>query len=348
MLIILEIIANIWWVEFRGCLLKDSDVYDDVDLKKKLCLDWYEVIIYQEPTLMIEPNQKFESISINDKGIRGMDFTEYPDKNTSRIFMVGGSTTFGVGSTSDNTSIPGYLQEIFDIRILNQNFEVINAGIPSANSKTESNLIENYLANFHPDVIIVYDGWNDLMQSTNTFEKPIITSYNIKKDKTLTENIFIFSQKYFPFYKTPIGLKHIFTAFTYHEKEELAYESNIDTMVSEWSKTWTNVCLNAKDNDIKTIIILQPFLGTGNKILSDSESIILKKFNEHKNAIKYYEKYASTLDDLALKCDVVLDFRMVFDEKKNSIFYDRVHVGDEGNYIVAEEIFSHLQFIIHE
>ena len=40
--------------------------------------------------------------------------------------------------------------------------EVINAGISGGNSKTELELIGSKIINYDPDLIIMYDGWNDL------------------------------------------------------------------------------------------------------------------------------------------------------------------------------------------
>ena len=76
--------------------------------------------------------------------------------------MVGGSTMFGAGATSDETTIPGILQKMFDIQHLDQNVEVINAGFSGGNSNTELNLIEKKLLPYKPDLVIIYDGWNDL------------------------------------------------------------------------------------------------------------------------------------------------------------------------------------------
>ena len=99
---------------------------------------------------------------LNSLGFRGPEFSEIKPSNTYRIFMVGGSTMFGAGATSDETTIPGILQKMFDIQRLDQNVEVINAGFSGGNSNTELNLIEKKLLPYKPDLVIIYDGWNDL------------------------------------------------------------------------------------------------------------------------------------------------------------------------------------------
>ena len=75
-----------------------------------------------------------------------------------RIFVVGGSTIFGSGVTTDEKTIPGFLQQEFDKS--GKNVEVINVGIGAAWSFSEKFLIENYIQNYEPDLVVVYDGAN--------------------------------------------------------------------------------------------------------------------------------------------------------------------------------------------
>ena len=84
--------------------------------------------------------------------------------------MVGGSTMFGAGATSDETTIPGYLQQLLNEKDLGFDIEVINSGIQGADSNTELKFIEQKLVTFSPDLVIVYDGWNDLRANNAPME----------------------------------------------------------------------------------------------------------------------------------------------------------------------------------
>ena len=103
-----------------------------------------------------------DRIDYNSLGFRGAEFSETKPVDTYRIFMVGGSTMFGAGATSDETTKPGILQKIFDSDNSVKKIEVINAAFSAANSETEFNLITQKLVNYQPDLIIIYDGLNDL------------------------------------------------------------------------------------------------------------------------------------------------------------------------------------------
>ena len=164
LLLVIEIIANVWWVTQIHCEFEQNEIFQNLNEveKRQLCLDFYNLKTSGNELI---PDQSMDSITINDLGFRGAEFSEIKPPNTHRTFMIGGSTMFGAGATSDNTTIPGYVQQFLDENNAEFNLEVINAGIQGADSNTELKLIEQKLIRFSPDLIIIYDGWNDLRAS---------------------------------------------------------------------------------------------------------------------------------------------------------------------------------------
>jgi len=108
---------------------------------------------------------KADMININSLGFRGDEFLKIKPDRTYRIFMLGGSPMFGYGATSDETTIPGFMQEFLSKKDFGFNIEVINSGIQAADSNRELNFVKRTLITFSPDLVIVYDGWNDLRAS---------------------------------------------------------------------------------------------------------------------------------------------------------------------------------------
>jgi len=161
LLLVIEVIANVWWVTQINCEFEHNEIFENFDEmeKRQLCLDFYEIKTSNDEII---PNQNTDSITINTLGFRGAEFSEIKQQDTYRIFMVGGSTMFGAGATSDETTIPGYLQHLLSEKDFEFDIEVINSGIQGADTNTELNLIEQKLVMLSPDMIIVYDGWNDL------------------------------------------------------------------------------------------------------------------------------------------------------------------------------------------
>ena len=99
-------------------------------------------------------------INVNNHGFRGEDLSKEKPDNTFRIFAVGGSATFGTG-VNDNETWPSYIQKKFDEIDLGFEVQIINAGIPNANTSNELQLIKEKIVNFEPDLVIMYDGVNE-------------------------------------------------------------------------------------------------------------------------------------------------------------------------------------------
>jgi lysophospholipase L1-like esterase len=159
--LVIEVIANVWWVTQINCEFEQNEIFENFDEveKRQLCQDFYNLKTSGDEII---PNQSIGSITINTLGFRGSEFFTIKPSNTYRIFMVGGSTMFGAGATSDETTIPGYLQHLLNKKDIAFDIEVINSGIQGADSNTELNLIKQKLVTLSPDLIIIYDGWNDL------------------------------------------------------------------------------------------------------------------------------------------------------------------------------------------
>ena len=140
-----------------SCVNDLSEIFDDpIATVQDIC-------ILHESSKHSELIPFIDKSNLNSLGFRGDEFSSVKPLDTYRIFMVGGSTMFGSGASSDETTISGILQKIFDSDIsITQKIEVINVGMQGANSNVELDLIGEKLVTFSPDLVIVYDGLNDL------------------------------------------------------------------------------------------------------------------------------------------------------------------------------------------
>ena len=113
LLLAIEIIANVWWATQIHCEFEQNEIFQNFDEveKRQLCLDFYNLKISGDEII---PNQSTNSITINSLGFRGTEFSVIKPSDTYRIFMIGGSTMFGAGATSDETTIPGYLHQLLN------------------------------------------------------------------------------------------------------------------------------------------------------------------------------------------------------------------------------------------
>ena len=226
----------------------------------------------------------------NSEGFRGSEFLKEKPDNTYRIFVLGGSTTFGEGN-NDNETWPYYLQEIFDTADLSYNVEVINAGISSAWSGSETEMIREKILDYNPDMLMIYDGWNDV--------------------------------------RTQLGEPQGRIA-----KPEIANPTL-------WKEHWIESCKFTNANNVKTIVTLQPFLGTGFRTVSNQEmGFYLTHGYWIKNDAREYTNYQNQLEEISKYCTETKDLTRIFDQVDKPIYWDLGHVGSEANKIIATHFFK--------
>ncbi len=102
-----------------------------------------------------------EPARINAFGFRGEDFEPSKPVGVQRVVCMGASSTFGF-KNRDAGTYPHLLQQQFGpdgtgaARV-----EVINAGIPHAESDNLLAMFEREIVGYQPDVVTIYEGYND-------------------------------------------------------------------------------------------------------------------------------------------------------------------------------------------
>ncbi|WP_019507653.1 SGNH/GDSL hydrolase family protein [Pleurocapsa sp. PCC 7319] len=157
-------------------------------------------------------NQEHKYWQINEQGFRDRDpVPATKPKNEIRIFLLGGSTAFGYGSSSNEATISEQLETRFQQRLQQQksspqlykpdllsfepqkkqkqlakpskikpgNYRVINAAVPGYTSGNELAQVALQLLKFKPDLMVVLDGYGDLMlpSTEEATQVPLIKQY---------------------------------------------------------------------------------------------------------------------------------------------------------------------------
>lgn len=124
-----------------------------------------------------------KGISHNSQGFRRSEDVT-PDKpiGTYRIFLMGGSTAYGIGSLAaygnekypllkNNETIDYYLEQFFKNRVTDRHIEVINAAITSHQSHHHLIYLNQTILKYHPDMIVFLDGFNDYYPYEKDFDQ---------------------------------------------------------------------------------------------------------------------------------------------------------------------------------
>ena len=339
LIVLLIIIASIEGIartyEFLNpdCTFVNKDAYAHLDsfLIRQMCEDLENRLFIQGDTLSVNaPNQHSKTININSFGFRGPEITKEKPDDVFRIFVIGGSTIYGYGATSDKTTIPGFLQQEFNSEKLDLKIEVINAGNPAFDSFDEVFFVKNKVLEFEPDLFIIYDGWNDAAHD-------IRLEMSDKLDETPNTNDAL-KLKNFPFYRTPFVIKEIFF-FEPSDDFILADESKTPQKIELWLNRWSEICELGDSMGFSTIVTVQPLLGTGEKILSPDEQKIVSTFPGRHNLLPVLEEMANGLNTLDSSCTKTADLRNTFDGIDKPLFYDVGHTNDLGNRLIADKLF---------
>ena len=337
---VVESSARFYEFFIQDCNLENSETLNNIDyfMKRQICYDQQNVIYSYHPVDTIVPNQHFNTININNNGFRGPELLTDVGDEHYRIFMIGGSTIFGSGLTSDKETIPYKLHEKVNENY--DNVEVINAGISSITSFEELFHIKNNLINLDPDMIIIYDGVNDIGYQRTT-EPEIKESDDELKLKNFQK-----------FLRSPVVVYRNFILPLIHSEPvfapglDIAKNQNDDILSNKialiWNDRMHDFCEFSEKNNFESVIIIQPALYYGNKPLSDYEkSIVLKNEFGEKTFQKMIE-YSKNMNN----CSLVLNFSNVLENSNENLYIDQVHINDVGHEIIAESIYEEIKPLI--
>jgi lysophospholipase L1-like esterase len=118
----------------------------------------------------LRPNQRAGAVSINERGFRGGPMPDAKAPGERRVIVLGGSTAYGYLLDETEKVFPAVLER----RLAAApppgaaSVSVWNCGVVGYDSAQELALLAHDLAHAAPDLVILFDGWNDLHVSGRT------------------------------------------------------------------------------------------------------------------------------------------------------------------------------------
>lgn len=267
--------------------------------------------------------------------------------------LIGGSTVFGDGATSDSKTISSQLSQHIGHVCLNLGGRAYNS--------TQELILFNQIAHRYQNVknIILLSGLNDLYLSRFAYYKEYFGGFFFSTimDQAMQEYSLSSFQKLMKIFLYPIfGNRidyHCVTKFNWfprsQEREDVKDENaqlyDVDAAVFQIKKnlfTWSKL---ARAYPCKLIYVLQPFPEWAQKKLSTQERSLLSA--ETYDFVELgerslYADYASKLQSVCAEFDIEFydSNRMLGDyaQENHWLFIDRAHLTDEGNRVMAKII----------
>jgi lysophospholipase L1-like esterase len=103
-----------------------------------------------------------ESIQTNSYGFRSHEFPDHKRPADFFVLSFGGSTTYGYAAASNRDTWPERLEAKLQAHDPTRNVKVFNLGLDMATSIVSVVNLALIGAHLHPDLVIVYHGYNDL------------------------------------------------------------------------------------------------------------------------------------------------------------------------------------------
>ncbi len=106
-------------------------------------------------------------LNVNSAGIRsnGVKVARKPNARNIVIWALGSSELFGIPANKDSQTLPAYLERTLSKNHPDINFTVINHSVIAYRTIQQSILLKFLLLNGKPDLVLLFDGANDIIQT---------------------------------------------------------------------------------------------------------------------------------------------------------------------------------------
>jgi len=310
------------------------------DLSGEQLKDYARAVTYRlEPYTVfgLNPNFRSSTVNINSLGLRGPEI-EPKKTGTLRIAVLGGSAVFGGEVANDNLTFCGRMEERLSSEMPGRKIEVINAGIPAYMSMQELILLENKLIELKPDIVIIFDGYNDCITSLKRESRPNYPWWFKEIEKVYSTSVTkLFLDKKLRKYRPTKLLLNWLDERRAREKKEYAVDPEA---VRYYARNLDMMCHLAASYGIKVIVASQPeiFFKSG---LSDKERAFLSsgETNYFDTAKIMCAEIRDQARDTALHNDLpYIDCSNCFSSEKGTIFIDEVHFNARGHAIIGSAL----------
>tara|TARA_B100002051_G_C16657039_1_gene597072 strand:- start:113 stop:1216 length:1104 start_codon:yes stop_codon:yes gene_type:complete len=336
---------------------------------------WFRKNRYQYKSLVGYTHAPFKSknLNVNNEGFRSKtNFNlKLKEKNKPKIFFIGPSSLFGMPNLSDDETVSSIVENQLNLK--NKNYNCFNFSLIGSKINSQFLLLFQILFENKPDIVVIYNGYNDITSgyyghkfqyaveidriNKEAFEteknknnpifhldKSLIAIANLMNDKLF--NKFSISEENLSFNKLKEKRRNIL-------KQKSQPKNSYDFCQKNYLK-FLDLCFYIlNQNKVKTLYISESNLLSTNKKLNEYEKEYIKidgelglfKDSKKDNDIKEFKKiYNETMEKaflMAQKSNIdFINFDKVLTESttKTPIFFDNVHLSNEGAKILANEI----------
>ena len=354
--------------------LRDDSRWDEFLVPDSL-LGWRlgaDVSVYYSPS-----RYSGEYLYLTDKHGFSADMDDRPvtlqkPADVYRVIILGGSTVMGDGSPRPSQNLVGMLRvEARDRGMTTadgKRIEFINAGVDGYNSAQEYLYFVSDLMRLAPDLVVVYDGWNDSFMWNDSYIVKNMSPYRTGSHREGTRRIkasfsisgsarlVLGNMKYsltdgnlrLGLIELPWRLLH--GSASNEDDVPLSASRSFDPRLVEYYRETRKAFLALADDRLAVAMFLQPLTGIDDRALSDEEraSWWYPELGwELRNRIPFYEGARRVLAELKERSGgrrqvCIADISDALKGVTEPVYADTGHLFPAGNKIVAARMLDEL------
>jgi lysophospholipase L1-like esterase len=299
-------------------------------------------------------NINLPTISTNTLGFRDAPLQPRAG-NEYRILLLGGSTAWGLGASSNEATVTGALQEFLNTSNVETTFRVMSGAYPGWQSRQELVAIMEYYSQFDPDLVVALTGYNDLhvlalggnpdlqmraesqmlAGAVDATLKPMGTIQAIRK---VAGSLGI--------WRIVVYFREMMQNNASGVSKVLAYDAgDSERILPGIADRYVTMSNFAARHGSRLLIAVQPDIYTTGKSFPPEEQQVLERFTgKYMHIGDVYSRYrndalgyfsAITVTDSNAS---VTDLAAVFNDSDEPVFLDECHLNDKGYLMVAESL----------
>ncbi len=279
-----------------------------------------------------------KTISIDESGLR-RTVHSHCDSSSYTVFMFGGSALWGSGSPDWGT-IPSWLAKLFEDEgrpACVRNFG--ESGYVSGQEITQ--LILALKQGHKPDLVIFYDGWNDISARYQTGVPDAHANlYDIKQKFEVAPLLLALSEtntaRLYDRFATALGVHE--SSLERHRVMDAVGPSNAiaSSIRVQYLRNMEIVDALSKSYRFRYAIFWQPMILAEKKSLSGQEKHILEESAAHPKLVDLTQNTYRLMHDTEAKN--FFYFGDVFKDRTDSVYVDWVHIDPDSNGFIAMQM----------
>ncbi|MCC6384556.1 MAG: SGNH/GDSL hydrolase family protein [Bacteroidia bacterium] len=322
-----------------------------------------------------EGDGKRDWIVINNQGFRrATDIPVQKPANTIRIFFMGGSAAHGISSAAPypirhiymDETVDAWLEKYLKPKYPEYKIEVINAAVTGYQVFQHTSYILSELLDYHPDIIIFFDGANDHYFSSTIFNYYLDNRYQFWKARLqhpscsgMTDYFMHWLSNFSGFARgymawklnydarkmdnlNPVNMQYASAAEMIRQHRESAPRQYLRAIE-------TNLSI-LENNQIKPLICLQPMLVLRDSLLYSKDEKDFYRANANVSTL-----YPVVLEELKALTSQhhapFVDINLKFNDPAFShqqLFIDYCHLSPFGGDVAARSILPVLDSLIQQ